>query len=383
LFAVALAWIAVGAFGAAAGYLTALQAVIVLASTLFGGRWADRRQHLRLMIAADLCRAAVLAGVVAVWLGRGAPPAWTLIAAVVVLAAGQAFFRPALQATIPAVVADAARLPAANALIDTTERIARLLGPGLIGLLAGILPLVHFVTFDAATFIASALALLFIRRIRALPRAAPPPAETVLASALRGFVAVRPLPLLFYVLATSGVVNGVWFAAMFLGLPLMLEHGGAGVGAYGLVIASYGSTNLLATLIVGSFPVPRRPAWMVLGGAGLVGVGTTLLGVAGLLPLPPGWLVPALCLAAAAGAAGGPMEDIAVAVLRQTRLRREDQAAAARAFMTCNNLGLLAAFLAGPKLFVALGTPQTVMLCGATMVTVAALGLLRHRHAEA
>ncbi len=379
----ALAWIAVGAFGAAAGYLTALQAVIVLASTLFGGRWADRRQHLRLMIAADLCRAAVLAGVVAVWLGRGAPPAWTLIAAVVVLAAGQAFFRPALQATIPAVVADAARLPAANALIDTTERIARLLGPGLIGLLAGILPLVHFVTFDAATFIASALALLFIRRIRALPRAAPPPAETVLASALRGFVAVRPLPLLFYVLATSGVVNGVWFAAMFLGLPLMLEHGGAGVGAYGLVIASYGSTNLLATLIVGSFPVPRRPAWMVLGGAGLVGVGTTLLGVAGLLPLPPGWLVPALCLAAAAGAAGGPMEDIAVAVLRQTRLRREDQAAAARAFMTCNNLGLLAAFLAGPKLFVALGTPQTVMLCGATMVTVAALGLLRHRHAEA
>lgn len=379
----ALAWIAVGAFGAAAGYLTALQAVIVLAATLFGGRWADRRQHLRLMIAADLCRAAVLAGVVAVWLARGAPPAWTLIAAVVVLAAGQAFFRPALQATIPAVVADAARLPAANALIDTTERIARLLGPGLIGLLAGILPLVHFVTFDAATFIASALALLFIRRIRALPRPAPPPAETVLASALRGFVAVRPLPLLFYVLATSGVVNGVWFAAMFLGLPLMLEHGGAGVGAYGLVIASYGSTNLLATLIVGSFPVPRRPAWMVLGGAGLVGVGTTLLGVAGLLPLPHGWLVPALCLAAAAGAAGGPMEDIAVAVLRQTRLRREDQAAAARAFMTCNNLGLLAAFLAGPKLFVALGTPQTVVLCGATMVTVAALGLLRHRHAEA
>ena len=281
-----------------------------------------------------------------------------------------------------AVVADPARLPAANALLDTTDRIARLLGPGLVALLAGLLPLVHFVTFDAATFVASALALVFIARTRAPPRLAAPAAETVLASALRGFAATRRLPLLSYVLRTSGVVFGAWYAAMFLGIPLMLEHGGAGVGAYGLVIASYGSTNLLATLVVGSFPVPRRPAWMVFGGMALVGVGTTLLGVMGWLPLPGGWLVPALCLAAASGAAGGPMEDIAVAVLRQTRLPREDQAATARAFLACNNLGLLVAFLLAPKLFDALGAAPTVVLCGLALLAVAAIGLLSHRHAE-
>jgi hypothetical protein len=335
------------------------------------------------MIVADIARAATLLGVVAAWLVVGHPPAWTLIVAVLVLATGQAFFRPALQATIPAVVTDPARLPAANALMDTTDRIARLLGPGIVGMLSGILPLVHFVTFDAGALLASALALTLVGRLRHLPRLAAPGPETVLASAVRGFAAVRRHRLLFYVLTTAGIVYGAWYVAMFLGIPLMLKRGGADVGAYGLVIASYGSTNLLATLVVGSLRVPERPGWLVFCGLGLVGLGTTLLGVAGFVPLPQGWLVPALCLAAASGAAGGPMQDVAVAVLRQTRLPRADQAAATRAFMACNNIGLLAAFLVAPRLFDALGAAPTVMLCGAALLAVAGVGLLRHRHAVA
>jgi len=382
LFTVALAWIAVGAFGTAAGYLTALQAATVLAATLFGGRWADRQDHRRLMIAADAVRALVLLGVVAVWLAVGAPPAWTLETAVVALAVGQAFFRPALQATIPAVVPEPALLPAANALLDTTDRIARLLGPGLIVLLGGLLPVVHFVSVDAGTFLVSSLALVGVGRLRALPRLEAPEPKSVLASALHGFAAVRPQPILFYVLATTGIVFGTWYGAMFLGIPLLLARGGAGVGAFGLVIASYGSTNLLATLVVGSFRVPARPAGMVFGGLALIGLGTTLLGVAGRVALPPGWLVPALCLAAATGAAGGPMEDVAVAVLRQTRLPRAEQAAAARAFLASSNLGLLLAFLAAPKVFDALGAAPTVMLCGAVLLAVAAVGWLRLRDAE-
>lgn len=382
LFAVALAWVAVGAFGAAAGYLTALQAAIVLVVALFAGRWADRREHRRLMIAADLGRAAVLLGVMAAWLLRGTPPGWTLVAAVLALATGQALFRPALQATIPAVVTDVAMLPAANALLDTTERIARLLGPGVVGMLSAVLPLVHFVTVDAATFVASALALVGIGRLRALPEAEPPEAETVLRSALRGFVALRRHGLLGYIVMTTGVVLGAWYAAMFLGLPLMLERGGGGgIGAYGLVIASYGATNLLAVIVVGSRRVPARPAAMVFGGLALIGVGTALMGVAG-MALHGRWLLPGLCAAAALGAIGGPMEDVAVAVLRQTRLPRADQAAAMRAFLVSGNLGLLVAFAVVPSLFDALGAAPTVVLCGLSMVVVAAAGIVRHRRAE-
>ena len=73
LFAVVLAWIAVGVLGTAAGYLTAMQAAVVLTTALLGGRWADRRGHRRLMIAADLGRATVLAGLIAAWLLTGTP----------------------------------------------------------------------------------------------------------------------------------------------------------------------------------------------------------------------------------------------------------------------------------------------------------------------
>jgi hypothetical protein len=318
-----------------------------------------------------------------VWLAHGTPPAWTLVAAVLALAAGQAFFRPALQATIPAVVADPARLPAANALLDSTDRIARLLGPGIVSLLSGLLPLVHFITVNAGTFLASASALVLIGRLRPLPRLDPPERRTALASALHGFAAVRRLPLLFYVLCTNGIVLGAWYAGMFLGVPLLLRGAGADVGAFGLVIASYGSTNLLATLIIGSFRVPRRPAGIVFGGLALVGAGMALLGVAGLAGLPRGWLLPALCAAAAFGAVGGPMEDVAVAVLRQTRLPRTELAPVARAFLANGSLGTVAAFLAAPKLFDALGAAPTIVVCGGTLLAVAAVGFARHRRAEA
>jgi MFS family permease len=56
LYAVALSWIAVGAFGMAAGYLTAIQSLVVLVTALLCGRRADRQEHRRMMIAADLTR---------------------------------------------------------------------------------------------------------------------------------------------------------------------------------------------------------------------------------------------------------------------------------------------------------------------------------------
>ena len=92
LYAVVLSWIAVAVFGAAAGYLTALQAAIVLMTALGSGRWADRRAHRSVMIGADLSCAAVLlscdvARVVGGWPSGRLEPT---VLAVLVLAVGQA-----------------------------------------------------------------------------------------------------------------------------------------------------------------------------------------------------------------------------------------------------------------------------------------------------
>ena len=101
LYAVALVWVAVTVFGAAAGYLSALQAGCGLVAALLAGRWADQWEQRRAMAGADLVRATVLLGLVAWWLANNGPPPTGLAVAILVLAAGEAVFRPALAATPP------------------------------------------------------------------------------------------------------------------------------------------------------------------------------------------------------------------------------------------------------------------------------------------
>ena len=398
LYAVALSWIAVAVFGAAAGYLSALQAATVLVTLLGSGHWADRRSHRSVMIAADLSSAAVLAVVVAAWLAIGHPPAWGLVLAVLVLGIGQALFRPALQATLPGLVPDRALLPAANALLDSTGRIARLLGPGLVALLAGWLPLEHFLTLDAATFLASATAIALIGRLRPhlrpLARATPNTTETIGAAIARGFRATRRHALLGYVLGSTFVINGAWYPAMFLGLPLAIEHlgvrgpgdpgpgnpgsGGTGLSAYGLIISAYGCTNLLATLVVGNLSLPMRPGLRMFSGSMISGGGILLLGAAMALPMPATARLPCFMAAAGFAAIGGPMSDITIATLRQTLLAATDMAAAMRAHLAMTNFGVLGGMLIAPGLFRAAGVPGTVALCGAAILLTGATGLLRH-----
>ncbi len=384
LYTVVLSGIAVGGFGAAAGYLTALQAAIVLLTALGSGHWADRRAHRSVMIGADLSRAAALLVVVVAWLAGGQPAAWSLVLAVLVLAAGQALFRPALQATLPVLVADRTLLPAANGLLDSTDRIARLVGPSLVALLAVWLPLAQFLTLDAATFVVSATAIGLIGRLRPLPRVLPDAGGSFAAAIARGFRAMRGHALLGYVMGSTFVINGTWYAAMFLGLPLAIEHlgvrgpGGSGLGAYGLVIFAYGCTNLLSTVVVGNRTLPLRPGRLMFSGNMTVGAGILLLGVVMALPVPPTARLPCLMAASAMAGIGGPMSDITIATLRQTLLATVDMAAAMRAYMVMNNLGLLTGMLLAPALFHSVGIAGTVALCGAAILLTGMTGMLRH-----
>ena len=381
LYAVAIAWIAVAILGPAAGYLVAIQAAALLVCSLGIGAWADTRPARRSMIEADLARAAILALLVAWWLAEGTLGAGPLILAVIVLAAGQAVFQPALQAVLPPLVPDPALLPAANGLLDATDRTARLIGPGAIALMAGAIPPVHFLSLDAASFLASAAALALIGR-----RAAPTPRPTRPEARIRdrllaGRRAMASHAVLRLVLATTGLVNGAWYAAFYLGLPLIIEHnhvqgpGGTGLGAFGLVISAYGCTNLLATLIVGSRPVPARPQFQMFGGTLIVGAGIMLMGLASLLPHP--WILPGLAAAAGLSATGGPMKDIPLAVLRQSRLAPPDVPPAMRAYMVANSAGLLVAMLVAPTAYALGGNLPMTVLCGAILAAVGLAGLIR------
>jgi MFS family permease len=376
LYVVALSWIAVSVLGSNAGYLSALQAAVVLTSVLCVGRWVDRWDQPRCMVGADLARAAILLAVVGVWLASGGPDTPQLLAAIVVLAIGQAVFQPALQSVLPSLVSETRLLPAANALLDATDRSARLLGPGLVALLAGVVPAVHFLTLDAVSFLASAAAVMQILRLNpaapALPRLR---RETILLGLRRGVRAMRAHPLLGYCLATCGLLNGTWYAVFFLALPLLIaRHPGSGLGGYGMVLSAYGCTNLAATIVFGGRPLSDRPQWPMFSGNLVVGLGLAGIGMASLLPAE--WMLPGFAAAAAVGAIGGPMKDIPLAVLRQTRLHQSDLAAGMRAYMAMSSAGTLLAMLLTPGAIGLIGAAPVVVGCGLAYLGAGALGLL-------
>ncbi|MDE2333039.1 MAG: MFS transporter [Rhodospirillales bacterium] len=376
LFAVVLGWVGTGLFGGNAGYLGALQGTVVLSVALLSGPFADRLAPRRAMITADLVRAAMLVVVVVLWQRAGQPSATMLVAAIAVLGAAYAFFRPALQASLPSLASSTAALPAVNALLDTTERIARLLGPGLIGLLASWIPLVHFLTLDAASFLASSAAVIGTMRYRKVPHLAPPrmPLKSELG---HGFRAMLRIPVFRKLLFTAGLINGVWYGVYFVAIPLLLRHDKAPLSAYATVISAYGAANLAATLLIGSRPLSARPAAMIFGGNIVLGGFMALIGFAGMLPVAMhAWLIPLL---AACSSIGGPMQDITFATMRQIVLDRHELAAAVRAYMVMNNLGMLVILMLAPLAFATMGVPWAIAGASLLLAFVATLMLWRSR----
>jgi MFS transporter, DHA3 family, macrolide efflux protein len=381
LYAVALTWIAVGVLGSAAGYLGALQAGIGLVAVLGAGVWADRWESLRSMVGADLGCAAALLAVVGASAASGQTSVSMLVVAITVLAIGRALFYPALQSVLPRVIDDPAHLPAANALLDATQRIARLLGPGLVALLVGAIPVIHFLSLDALTFLVSASALLLIRVRR--PAARHPVRGTGVTEPpwrglARGFRVTNQHPVLGFFLTVTGPLNGAWYAVFYLCLPLLLSQldmTGEGIGAYGLILSAYGCGNLTSTLVVGGRKLPARPQFLMFAGNLQFGCGVLLLVAASLLPSD--WRLAGLSAAAALTGMGGPMQDIPSAVLRQTRLPPAGRAAAMRAYMAAVACGILAAMLAAPLAIIRFGLPRVMVACAAVYLGVAAVGVVR------
>ena len=129
---------------------------------LTGGVVSDRFDRRRVMIAADLVRAAALV-VIGVLAATDSLVIGHLVALVLLYAAGEAFFGPALGAIIPDLVSGP-RIVEANALAQSVRQTCRLfLGPAIGGLIvAGAGTATAFIV-DSVTFVFSALMIALIR----------------------------------------------------------------------------------------------------------------------------------------------------------------------------------------------------------------------------
>jgi DHA3 family macrolide efflux protein-like MFS transporter len=181
LHQVALVWIAVEAIGASAGLVVASGTAARLCFGLVGGVYADRWDRQRTMIAADVGRALAVATLA--FAGLSGPLSLAHLALVAaILGVLDSLFAPSLQASLPTLVPDATALQRANALLNVNHRLARVLGPGLTGVLLSFLPITQFFAIDAASFLASALAIWTLGRQFAWK---PPAVEGPRPSALR------------------------------------------------------------------------------------------------------------------------------------------------------------------------------------------------------
>jgi hypothetical protein len=78
---------------------------------------------------------------------------------------------------------------------------------------------------------------------------------------------------------------------------------------------------------------------------------------------------------AALSAIGGPMKDIPMAVLRQTRVGPSDMGAAMRAYISATSGGTLTALLLVPTLIKAFGVLAVIIGCGGAVVVVGLVAL--------
>ncbi len=238
----------------------------------FGGVLADRWPKRRLMIAADLLRAALALALLLVNDPRDLPWLWATVALMQGLAA---LFNPARGAALPALV-PAAELPAANALVGLSGELAFFVGPALGGLVVARWGVGAAFALNAASFLVSA-ALLARLRLAEPPRAGV--ARGAVGRDLReGGAVVRRDPTL-----------ALLFACLFA-----------------LAAIAIGLNTLLVGLLAGPLGRPTTDLGPLLALVGLGGIGGTLLAPR-LLARRPG-----AARALAAGAAFGLAADLAL-----------------------------------------------------------------------
>ena len=211
LYAAALTWLTLRLTGSpgAVSLVTLAGTLPFLASSAISGALADRHDGLRLARAANIAQVLAVSAVPVAYLA-GHLDLVILAAAAAGLSALEAFCLPVLQASLPRLVERQWLTPMVS-LLDTTDRLARVIGPGAVGALIAFLPAIHLFTIDAASFAVSAWCLGRVAR------------RARLALLARAYTAQR----LVVVAATAAGLPAAAITVSRLGAPAALALAGA------------------------------------------------------------------------------------------------------------------------------------------------------------
>jgi MFS family permease len=344
---------------------TAARVLPIVVLGPLGGVLADRHDRRRLIIASDLARAALmvaLAGIVAF----GLPVLLAPLLAAAATAAGTVQ-PPSVAASTPRLVADA-DLQRANAARAAIGQGAIVAGPALGALLlAASSPAVAIVA-NAATFLASAVAIAAIPAGPAFRPARDVAAAPGLLAELRGGVdALRGAPSAVRVVAADVVCSAV-YGILTVTLVLVALDVGAGPGGYGVLLGAFGVGGLAGAALAARLDGAEWRRTLA-GALALVALGVAALGIVHVL-----WLALALGLVAGSGA-------VVAEVLSETALPRMlDDDVLARAYglvLPASLAGIVAGSLIAGPLVALLGLTGALAATGLAVLALATVLLSR------
>jgi len=325
------------------------------------GLLADRFDSRRVVVLASITQAVVATALA--FTGSLGP----LLVLTVLLGTANAVSQPAEFALIPTVVTEA-RLPIANAHVETARFAGFAAGPLLGGILVGAggtrLPLL----VNAASFLAIAAAVALVRqRTGRTTKAADEPLGRardgiVFLSGDRILRVVMLVAFASLLFMTASAPAEVFFAKEFL------EVGDAGFGALW--------TSWFAGMAVGGLLLARRVSTRALAGAALVAIIVQSVGLAA--PTIPLVFSFALACYVVGGAAHGT-KNVLIRTLLHQRVPARLHGRAFAAYNALRNGAEMVALVLGGLLIAAIGARWTLFLAGAVPALAGLVGLAVYR----
>jgi MFS family permease len=235
------------------GLLSAAGAAPILFVGLFAGVWVDRLRRRPLLIAMDIGRAALLL-TIPVTSAFGLLRIEILYVVALLVGALTVLFDVAHLSFIPSLI-ERERLVEGNSKLQTTSSVAQVAGPGLGGVLVGLLGAAFAVLIDALSFLASAVLIVGIR-VTEPSRAASDERGGVVAEIGEGLQIVVTHRILRVLAGCSATMN--LFGRMFLAVYVLYMTRDLGLGSVGVgLVFAAGGLGALAGALVAT-PATRR-----------------------------------------------------------------------------------------------------------------------------
>jgi MFS family permease len=261
LWIVAVVWqvVALGGGPTDLSMATAAGAVGMLSMALFGGVLADRVPQRKILIAVELLRAGA-AGSIAALAFSGHLAVWHLAAASFVGGVAAGLYYPAYSAILPSLLPPKELLPANGLEGMLRPTFVQAAGPALASaLIAASSPAAAFAVVTAATLAAAGC-------VMALPNvpiqrepSGQHPVRAVFTDIREGVAYLVKTPWLLGTLLFASFFVLVMIGPFEVLTPFAIkDNAGGGPGDHALVLAAFGIGGAVGSMLISSFPLPRR-----------------------------------------------------------------------------------------------------------------------------